>query len=62
MKDSELKKTVIIDMQEVTGSELDAKILSDVYQAMDEARPPVVAGGRLTIWRMMMKSKISISK
>jgi hypothetical protein len=59
MKDSELKKTVITDMQEVTGSELDAKILTDVYQAMDETRPPAVAGGRITIWRMMMKSKIT---
>ena len=59
MKDSELKKTVITDMQEVTGSELDAKILTDVYQAMDETRPPAVVGGRLTIWRMMMKSKIT---
>ena len=59
MKDSELKKTIITDMQEVTGSELDAKILTDVYQAMDDARPPAVAGGRLTIWRIMMKSKIT---
>lgn len=59
MKDSELKKTVITDMQEVTGPELDAKILTDVYQAMDDARPPAVAGGRLTIWRIMMKSKIT---
>ena len=59
MKDSELKKTVITNMQEVTGSELDAKILTDVYQAMDDSRPPAVAGGRGTIWRIMMKSKIT---
>ena len=59
MKDSELKKTVITDIQEVTDPELDEKIITDVYQAMDESRPPAVAGGRLTIWRMMMKSKIT---
>ncbi len=59
MKDSELKKTVITNIQEVTDSELDAKILTNVYRAMDEARSPAVAGGRLTIWRIMMKSKIT---
>ena len=59
MKESEFKQTVISDMQEVTGSKLDAKILADVYQVMDDTRPPAVAGGRLTIWRIMMKSKIT---
>ena len=59
MKDSKLKKTVITDMQEITGSEFDAKILTDVYQAMDESRWTAAAGSRLTIWRTMMKSKIT---
>ena len=59
MNDFELKKTVISNIKEVTGSELDKKILTDVYQAMDDTRHPAVAGGRLTIWRMMMKSKIT---